>query len=97
MDDLLWYGPGPIRDALWINRGNGAFVRSTLSVGGDYTPVMLGGIGYPAGNMADSILWWGDGAARDGYWENTAHGFESRSIRRWPGAARRSPCSTGPS
>ena len=41
---------------------------------------MLGGIGYPAGNMADSILWWGDGAAHDGYWENTVHGFESRSI-----------------
>lgn len=50
--DVLWYGPGPGTDALWLATRAGAFTETSLAINGRYLPVVR-----EAFNQ-DQIVWY---------------------------------------
>ncbi|HEY3833140.1 MAG TPA: FG-GAP-like repeat-containing protein [Acidimicrobiia bacterium] len=74
-DDLLWYGPGSIRDA-YATAAVGFSHLHPLSVNGFYEPIAANFDGNPAGY--DDVLWRRVGAAGgDAFWTGTGSGFVS--------------------
>lgn len=63
-EDFLAYSPGSGPDAIF-QQDTGAYLKTSRSVNGTYTPVPIGG-GY-----FDSIIWHGPGSAPDAYWANS--------------------------
>ncbi len=74
-DDLFWYGPGSVHDALWLGSAGQAFTSTPVSVSGTYTPV----VGDFDGDGFDDVFWYGPGGSYDTIWLGGAAGFSSRS------------------
>ena len=74
--DILWYGPGDRKDAMWLATGGGGFKSVSKTVKGTYTPVP----GDFDGNGKSDILWYGPGDRKDAMWLATGGGgFKSVS------------------
>jgi hypothetical protein len=67
-DDVLWYGPGDVKDSLWLGRagqrGSGAFRKIDLGIKGRFKPV----VGDFAGDEHDDVFWYAPGSAADYLW-----------------------------
>lgn len=52
-DDVLWYGPGGLADAVWYGRSGRQFAPRATSIGGDHLPV----VADLNGDQAEDIVW----------------------------------------
>jgi hypothetical protein len=64
VDDVLWYGRGTARDALWLGSASGTFTGGTMNVKGTYTPI----VGDFDGDHRDDVFWYAPGSALDTIW-----------------------------
>lgn len=64
-EDIFWYAPGPGSDSVWDFERNGAITKTTLSVGGTYTPIP----GQFTDDTATDIIWYAPGSAQDHLWD----------------------------
>jgi glycerophosphoryl diester phosphodiesterase len=75
--DILWYGPGPGYDVLWLGRASGGFSSRAVTIGRTYQPLL----GDWNGDRSGDILWYGPGDAPDVLWFGHADGrFTGRSV-----------------
>lgn len=81
--DILFYAPGSAPDSLWIGRagqrGQEAFTKVPLAIGGDYQPI----VGDFGGDDYDDIVWYGPGTQPDYLWlsvDSSAYFDKSRRV-----------------
>lgn len=78
-NDLFWYGPGAVKDAIWISTGNGTFRSGpATNVGGVYRPKVLDA----NGDGRDDVLWYAPSDPVKRVWLSRGDGtFTKQSYR----------------
>ncbi len=75
-DEVFWYGPGRVGDALWTWQGS-SFSARAVTVDGTFQPF----VGDFDRNGTDDIFWYGPGSAADRLWlHRSAGGHVSKVI-----------------
>jgi hypothetical protein len=75
-DDVLWYGIGAAKDALWYGTASKSFTSAAVNVSGTYWPIP----GDFDGNGRTDVLWYGGGSNPDSIWYGSPSGFTAGSV-----------------